>query len=102
MDDILNELYDQLYTPPPQTEAEQEIDGCHRKLIERLEKPERQLVLRIINCQDKITDMQSRDSFWCGFRLAWQIMGALSYSCRDRRRKTNEAEADTYLHSDDQ
>ncbi len=101
MDDILNKLYDQLYTPPPQTETEQEIDSCHRKLVERLEKPERRLVLQIINCQDKITDVQSRDSFWCGFRLAWQIMGELS-CCQDRRRKEKEVEADTYLHNDDQ
>ena len=102
MDDILNKLYDQLYTPPSQTETEQEIDDCHRKLIERLEKPERRLVLQIINCQDRITDVRSRDSFWCGFRLAWQIMGELFYYCQGRRRKENETEADTFLHSDDQ
>ena len=102
MDAILNKLYDQLYTHPPQAETEQEIDDCHRKLIERLEKPERRLVLQIINCQDKITDVQSRDSFWCGFRLAWQIMGELSYCCQDRRREEKEAEADTLLHTEDQ
>lgn len=101
MGDILNKLYDQLYTPPSQTKTEQEIDDCHRKLIEHLEKPERRLVLQIINCQDKITDVQSRDSFWCGFRLAWQITGELSYCCQDRRRKENEAEVNTPLRTDD-
>ena len=41
MNDILKQLYDRFYTPLPMTEAEQEIEDCHKQLIERLEKPER-------------------------------------------------------------
>ena len=39
MNDILKQLYDRFYTPLPMTEAEQEIEDCHKQLIERLEKP---------------------------------------------------------------
>ena len=59
VDAILNKLYDQLYTPPSLTETEKEIDECHRKLVEHLERPERQFALQIINCHDKITDLYS-------------------------------------------
>ena len=70
MNDILKQLYDRFYTPLPMTEAEQEIEDCHKQLIERLEKPERKLVLRIIDTQNHIIEERSLDSFLCGFRLA--------------------------------
>ena len=47
MNETLKLLYDRFYTPLPLTEYEQEVEACHRQLIERLEKPERKLVLRI-------------------------------------------------------
>ena len=49
MNDTLKLLYDRFHIPLPMEEAEQEIDDCHQQLIERLEKPERKLVLRIID-----------------------------------------------------
>lgn len=39
MNDTLKQLYNRFYTPLPMAEAEQEIEDCHRQLIERLEKP---------------------------------------------------------------
>ena len=39
MNDTLKLLYDRFYTPVPMEEAEQEIETCHRQLIERLENP---------------------------------------------------------------
>ena len=51
MNDTLKQLYNRFYTPLPMAEAEQEIEDCHRQLIERLEKPERKLVLRIMDTQ---------------------------------------------------
>lgn len=59
MNDTLKLLYDRFYTPLPMEEAEQEIDDCHRQLIERLEKPERKLVLRIIDTQNLIAEERS-------------------------------------------
>ena len=61
MNDILKQLYDRFYTPLPMTEAEQEIEACHKQLIERLEKPERKLVLRIMDNQSLIAEERSMD-----------------------------------------
>lgn len=70
---LLKELYDHFYTPPAQTEQKQEIENCHRALIEVLEKPERKLVLRNIDGKDQIAEDLSIDSFISGFELAWRI-----------------------------
>mgnify|MGYP006999421674 CR=1 FL=1 len=49
MNETLRLLYDKFYTPLPMVESEQEVETCHRQLIERLDKPERKLVLQIID-----------------------------------------------------
>ena len=95
MNDILKQLYDRFYTPLPMTEAEQEIEDCHKQLIERLEKPERKLVLRIIDNQSLITDERSMDSFLCGFHLALKMANELNYYKQNRQPSSaEEAEAD--------
>ena len=62
-------------------------------MIAALEKPERRLVLRIIDAQDSIREQTSLDSFMAGFELAWRLSAELhndenerSFSCRTRRR----------------
>lgn len=79
MNDTMKLLYDRFYTPLPMEEAEQEIEACHRQLIERLEKPERKLVLRIIDTQNLIAEERSIDSFLCGFKLAWELSNELNH-----------------------
>lgn len=79
MNDTLKLLYDRFYTPLPMEEAEQEIDVCHQQLIDRLEKPERKLVLRIIDTQNLIAEERSIDSFLCGFKLAWDLSNELNH-----------------------
>ena len=44
MNETLRLLYDKFYTPLPMVESEQEVETCHRQLIERLDKPERIIV----------------------------------------------------------
>ena len=46
---LLKDLYDCFYTPPELSAQKQEIEECHRALSEALGKPERRLVLRIID-----------------------------------------------------
>lgn len=70
MNETLRLLYDKFYTPLPMVESEQEVEVCHRQLIERLDKPERKLVLQIIDAQNLMIEQRSVDSFICGFRLA--------------------------------
>ena len=76
-------------------EYEQEIEACHHQLIERLEKPERKLVPRIIDTQNHIIEERSLDSFLCGFCLAWELAGELNHYEENRHLSSaEEAEAD--------
>ena len=89
---LLKELYDCFYAPPELSEQEEEVTACHKALIEVLAKPERKLVLRIIDAQNLIIEQTSLDSFTAGFELAWRLSIELqneenerSFSCRARR-----------------
>ena len=90
MNDTLKLLYDRFYTPVPMEEAEQEIETCHQQLIERLEKNERKLVLRIIDAQNLIAEERSIDSFLCGFKLAWELAYELNHFEMDRHPSPEE------------
>lgn len=79
MNDTLKLLYERFYTPLPLEEYEQEVETCHHRLIERLEKPERKLVLRIIDTQNHIIEERSLDSFLCGFKLACELTNELHH-----------------------
>ena len=95
MNDTLNQLYNRFYTPLPMAECEQEIEDCYRQLIERLEKPERELVLQIMDAQNLITVERSLDSFLCGFKLAWELAYELNHFEMDRHPfPSEEAEKD--------
>ena len=90
--ELLKGLYDCFYTPPELSEQKKEVTACHKALIEVLAKPERKLVLRIIDAQDSIIELTSLDSFIAGFELAWRLSIELqndenerSFSCRTRR-----------------
>ena len=52
--ELLKALYDCFYTPPELTPPKQEVEQCHQALIEVLRKPERRLVLQIIDAKDRI------------------------------------------------
>ena len=70
MNKLLKALYDCFYTPLELPAQKQEIEECHQALIEVLEKPERRLVLQIIDAKDRIVEDTSIDSFISGFELA--------------------------------
>ena len=84
MNETLTLLYDRFYTSPSMVESEQEVETCHRQLIERLDKPERKLVLRIIDAQNLMIEQRSVDSFICGFRLAWEMANELKRYLEER------------------
>ena len=73
MKELLKTLYWNLYTPCENQETEQELDDCHKQLIDVLGKPERKLVLRIIDGKDRLADEIGLDSFIFGFKLATQL-----------------------------
>ena len=73
MTEVLKTLYWSLYTPYENQHTEQELDDCHKKLIDILGKSERKLVLEIIDGKDRLADEIGLDSFIFGFKLATQL-----------------------------
>ena len=84
MKTLLKYLYDCLYTPPEFSEQKQEVEECHQALIKALEKPERRLVLRIMDAQSLMAEERSIDSFISGFELAWQFSVELNQFEKER------------------
>lgn len=76
---LLKDMYDCFYTPLELSAERQEAEKCHQALIKALEKPERRLVLRIIDAKDDIIADTSADSFISGFRLAWKLSKELNH-----------------------
>ena len=90
MNETLKSLYDRFYTSPPLGQYEQEVESCHHQLIKRQEKPERKLVLQIIDAQNLMIEQRSVDSFICGFRLAWELAYELNHFEIDRHPSSEE------------
>ena len=84
MKTLLKDLYDCFYTPPEFSEQKQEVEECHQALIKVLEKPERRLVLRIMDAQSLMAEERSIDSFISGFELAWQLSMELNQYEKER------------------
>lgn len=74
MQNPLDELYDQYNCFVPDTEIQKKIEACHQQLIRSLEKPERKLILQIIDGKDMISEFRAKESFACGFWLAWRLL----------------------------
>ena len=81
---LLKDLYDCFYTPPEFPVQKQEIDECHQALSGMLGKPERRLVLQIIDAKDRIAEDTSIDSFIAGFELAWKLSIELNHYENER------------------
>ncbi len=94
MNELLKALYDSFYERPAAAHLEAEIERCHQELIEKLEKPERRLVLQIIDSKDQIAEDLSIDSFICGFRLAWKLSQELNMYDKGRSALTVWVEQD--------
>ena len=94
MNELLKALYDSFYEKLPAPQLKADIERCHQELIEKLEKPERRLVLQIIDCKDQIAEDLSIDSFICGFRLAWKLSQELNMYDKGRPALTDWVEQD--------
>ena len=92
MKELLKTLYWNLYIPYENQETEQELDDCHKQLIDVLGKPERKLVLRIIDGKDRLADEIGLDSFIFGFKLATQLAHELKKYDRSFRGDNDNAE----------
>ena len=92
MTGLLKTLYWNLYIPYENQEAEQELDDCHKQLVDVLGKPERKLVLRIIDGKDRLADEIGLDSFIFSFKLATQLAHELKKYDRHFRGDDDDAE----------
>ena len=90
MNEHLKALYDCFYEPLPAVRLKQEIEDCHQALIAALDKPERRLVLQIIDAKDQIAEDRSIDSFIAGFRLAWKLSQELNMYDREHSISTSD------------
>lgn len=84
MNKLLKGLYDCFYIPPELSAQKQEVEECHQALVDVLEKPERRLVLQIIDAKDRIVEDTSIDSFISGFELAWRLFAELNQYEKER------------------
>ena len=84
MNKLLKDLYDCFYIPPELSAQKQEVEECHQALVDVLEKPERRLVLQIIDAKDRIVEDTSIDSFISGFELAWRPFAELNQYEKER------------------
>lgn len=84
MNKLFKDLYDCFYTPPELPAQKQEIEECHQALINALDKPERWLVLQIIDAKDRIVEDTSIDSLISGFELAWRLSTELNQYEKER------------------
>ena len=94
MNELLKALYDNFYERPSAAHLKAEIERCHQELIEKLDKPERRLVLQIIDCKDQIAEDLSIDSFIAGFRLAMRLSQELNMYDKGRSALTDWVEQD--------
>lgn len=84
MKKLLKDLYNCFYTLPQFQTQRQEVEKCHQALAGVLEKPERGMVLQIIDAEDYIVENTSIDSFISGFELAWRLAAELNHYENER------------------
>ena len=77
MNSILAEMYFLFHSPSKNAQLEQLVEDNHKQLIEALSKPERRLVLEIIDAKDQMAETASIDSFSAGFELACRLCNEL-------------------------
>ena len=90
MNELLKALYDSFYEKLPAMQLKDEIEHCHQELIEKLDRPERKLVLQIIDCKDQIAENLSIDSFIAGFHLAMRLSQELNIYEKGHPLSTND------------
>lgn len=101
MDKILESLYDQFYEKPELTTLQVSVEANHNLLRERLGKPERKLVLRLIDDEIAIANALSLGSFLCGFELAWKLTTELNHLEHERSALTDDAERSAHFISEE-
>ena len=78
MYDYMKALYHRFETPSePMTALEKAANKTHRLLANRLAKPERKMLLRLVDLEAALRDQACLNSFMSGYRLAQGIQQEL-------------------------
>ena len=78
MYDYMKALYHRFETPSePMTALEKAVNKTHRLLANRLAKPERKMLLRLVDLEAALRDQACLNSFMSGYRLAQGIQQEL-------------------------
>ena len=84
MYDTLWELHRKFWKELPKPEVERQYDEAFQELMRRLEKPERKLVLRLLDTRGLLAENAAFDSFACGLRLALGLTTELQHYEEER------------------
>ena len=99
MHDYMKALHLRFETPSRQTlELERQTAVLHKQLAARLAKPERRMLLRLVDLENELRGQSNLDSFISGFRLANGIQRELleqppySFELEDERHACEKLE----------
>ena len=68
--DYMTALYLRFKSPSQRSQdLKQQVTILYRQLASRLEKPERKMLLQLVDLEDALRDQSNLDSFVSGFRL---------------------------------
>ena len=84
MYDTLWELHRKFWKELPKPKLERQYDEAFRELMRRLEKPERKLVLRLLDTRGLLAENAAFDSFACGLWLALGLTTELQHYEEER------------------
>lgn len=79
MYETLRGLHRKCYTRAVMPELECDYDDAFQQLMSRLSKPERKLVLKVVDTKGLMMERAELDSFACGLRLALDLTTELQH-----------------------
>ena len=88
MYETLKDLHRKFYTRAVMPELKYDYDDAFRQLMSRLSKPERKLVLKVVDTKGLMMERAELDSFACGLRLALGLTTELQYYEEERSEET--------------
>lgn len=84
MYEALKDLHRKCYTRAVMPELECDYDDAFQQLMSRLSKPERKLVLKVVDTKGLMMERAELDSFACGLRLALGLTTELQHYEEER------------------
>lgn len=88
MYETLRDLHRKFYTRAVMPELKNDYDDAFQQLMSRLAKPERKLVLKVVDTKGLMMERAELDSFACGLRLALGLTTELQYYEEERSEET--------------